>query len=162
MLFRSVVLWSDGAEKSRFLMLPPDTTIDTHDWDHWIFPVDTKLFKEFRLDGRLVETRMLWKQSDTTWITTTYLWDDTGLAATRNTSTTGIILDSGYEIPTDKDCGKCHHGGSDYVLGVEAVAMGLSTAQGHRLRELVDAGLLSNPPVDTVVDLPEEIGRAHV
>jgi hypothetical protein len=151
-----VLLWSDGAEKSRFLLLPEGGTIDTHDLDHWVFPVGTRLFKEFRRGGQLVETRMLWKQAETNWITTTYIWDDAGQTATRNTSTTGVFRDDGYEIPTDKDCGKCHHGGSDYVLGVEAVALALPTAQGHTLADFVDDGLLSDPPADTTVSLPED------
>ena len=34
-----VTLWSDGAEKARYLYLPPSTTIDTTDMDGWSFPV---------------------------------------------------------------------------------------------------------------------------
>lgn len=151
-----VLLWSDGAEKERFLLLPEGSTIDTHDLDHWVFPVGTKAFKEFRLGGKLVETRMLWKQAETNWVTTTYLWDDAELAATRNTSSTGILRDDGYEIPTDKDCGKCHHGGSDYLLGIEAVALALPDAEGHTLTDFVADGLLSDPPADTTVSLPED------
>jgi hypothetical protein len=99
---------------------------------------------------------MLWKQAEANWILTTYIWDDAGTTATRNTSPTGVFRDDGYEIPTDKDCGKCHHGGSDYVLGVEAVALALPAAEGHTLSDLADAGLLSDPPVDTSVSLPED------
>src|SRR5262249_49402189 len=58
-----LLFWSDGAEKQRFLYLPPNKTIDTSDMDAWKFPVGTKAFKEFRLDGVLVETRLLWKSS---------------------------------------------------------------------------------------------------
>src|SRR5262245_7866666 len=39
-------LWSDGAEKRRWLWLPPGTRIDTSDMDSWVFPVGTKLWKE--------------------------------------------------------------------------------------------------------------------
>jgi hypothetical protein len=151
-----VLLWSDGAEKSRFLVLPPGATIDTSDLDRWVFPVGTKVFKEFRLADQLVETRMLWKQADTHWVTTTYLWDDAGATAARNTSTTAILRDDGYEIPTDKDCGKCHHGGADYLLGVEAVALALPTAEGEDLSHLAADGLLSDPPADTTVTLPDD------
>ena len=35
-------LWSDGAQKSRWVKLPPCGTIDTSDMDHWMLPlVDT-------------------------------------------------------------------------------------------------------------------------
>jgi hypothetical protein len=151
-----LLLWSDGAEKSRFLLLPEGGTIDTSDLDHWVFPVGTRAFKEFRLDGQLVETRLLWKQAEDNWITTTYLWDDAEMAAARNTSTVGVFRDDGYEFPSDKDCGKCHHGGADYVLGIEAVALGLPTAEGHTLADFAADGLLSDPPVDTSVSLPED------
>lgn len=151
-----VLLWSDGADKRRFLLLPAGGVIDTQDLDHWVFPVGTKVFKEFRLGGVLVETRMLWKQADDNWVTTTYIWDADQAAATRNTSTTGVVRDDGYEIPTDKDCGKCHHGGSDYVLGVEAVALALPTASDHTLADFAADGVLSDPPADLSVSLPED------
>jgi len=151
-----VVLWSDGAEKQRYLALPAGTQIDTTEFDSWQFPVDTKAFKEFRVDGRLVETRMLWKQAPTNWVMATYIWDDTGKAATLNTSMQPVLLDSGYEIPTAKDCGKCHHGGADKLLGVEALALALPTAEGATLDQLAARGLLSAPPAETTALLPED------
>src|SRR4051812_30454775 len=52
-------LWSDAATKRRWIYLPPGTTIDTTDMDHWVFPVGTKLWKEFTRDGIRVETRLV-------------------------------------------------------------------------------------------------------
>ncbi len=98
-----VTLWSDGAEKRRFLYLPPSTTIDTSNLDTWKFPVGTKAWKEFRVDGVLVETRLFWKRTPTSWDSGTYIWDATGATATLNTAPKGVILPSGYEIPTQKD-----------------------------------------------------------
>jgi len=149
------LLWSDGAEKQRYLSLPPGTTIDTSRFDAWQFPIGTKVFKEFRLSGTLVETRMLWKQAEKNWVMATYVWDDTG-HATLNTSMQPVLLASGYEIPTVKDCDKCHHGGSDKVLGIEAVALALPTAEGATLDELVKRGLLSDPPASTSITLPDD------
>ncbi len=40
-------LWSDGADKQRYLLLPPGSTIDTTEMDHWVFPIGTKAWKEF-------------------------------------------------------------------------------------------------------------------
>src|SRR4051794_17627830 len=54
-------LWSDGAEKARFVRLPDGVNIDTSDMDDWQFPAGTRLWKEFRFGGRLVETRILEK-----------------------------------------------------------------------------------------------------
>ena len=52
-------LWSDGAEKRRWLRLPRGTQIDTSDMDHWVFPIGSMFFKEFALDGRKLETRIV-------------------------------------------------------------------------------------------------------
>lgn len=151
-----VVLWSDGAEKQRYLALPEGTKIDTSSWDAWKFPVGTKAFKEFRFDGKLVETRMLWKQAESNWVMATYIWDGHEKSAPLNTSKTPVVLDTGYEIPTAKDCGKCHHGGADKLLGVEAVALGLDSAEGMTLDGLVSADMLSDPPQSTTISLPED------
>lgn len=155
-----VTLWSDGAEKHRYLYLPPATTIDTTDMDVWNFPVGTKSWKEFRVNGVLIETRFFWKRGASDWESGTYVWDDAG-EARLNTSKQPILLADGYEIPTAKDCGKCHHGGADKLLGVEAVALGLPTADGATLSQLAADGLLSAPPSRTTLELPVDLtGRA--
>ena len=51
-------LWSDGARKSRWIALPPGTSIDASDPDAWVFPVGTRLWKEFAFERR-IETRYL-------------------------------------------------------------------------------------------------------
>lgn len=151
-----VTLWSDGAEKHRYLALPPSTTIDTSDLDVWNFPVGTKAWKEFRVGGVLIETRIFWKRGASNWASGTYIWDETG-EAHLNTSKEPILLADGYEIPTAKDCGKCHHGGADKLLGVEAVALGLPTAEGATLSQLAADGLLSAPPPRTTIELPMDV-----
>ena len=47
-------LWSDAAEKQRFLLLPPGTAVDTSDPENWVFPVGTLFVKHFgyELAGR--------------------------------------------------------------------------------------------------------------
>jgi len=151
-----VTFWSDGAEKTRYLTLPPSTQIDTSNMDAWKFPVGTKAFKEFRFDGKLVETRLVWKQAETNWVFATYIWDSTQTEAPLNESRTPVLLPSGYEIPTARDCGKCHHGGSDKLLGIEAIELGLPTAKGVTLASLVAANQLSAPPATTSIELPED------
>ena len=47
--------------KTRWVYLPPDTTIDTSNMDEWNFPVGTKFWKQFVVGGVIVETRMLHK-----------------------------------------------------------------------------------------------------
>ena len=151
-----VVLWSDGAEKRRFLYLPPGTRIDTSSMDVWKFPVGTKAFKEFKVQGILVETRAMFKRDAATWDVGTYVWSADGKTATLNTSTAGTLLPGGYEIPGVKACDKCHHGGADKLLGVEAIALALPKAQGLGLAELAGRGLLTNPPPTTTIAIPED------
>ena len=150
-----VTLWSDGADKRRYLQLPPSTTIDTSDLDAWRFPVDTKAWKEFRVGGVLIETRLFWKRGASDWASGTYVWDDAG-EARLSTSKEPILRADGYEIPTAKDCGKCHHGGADKLLGVEAVALGLPTAKGATLTRLAADGWLSDPPARPTIALPTD------
>jgi hypothetical protein len=153
--------WSDGAQKDRFLFLPRGSQIDSSELDAWKFPVGTKAWKEFRIDGKLIETRLFWKRSATKWESGTYVWDSATETAPLNTDLKPILLADGYEIPTARDCGKCHEGGSDQLLGIEAIALGLATAEGATLTKLVADGVLSHPPARTTVSLPEdETGKA--
>jgi hypothetical protein len=151
-----VTLWSDGADKQRFLYLPPGSTIDTSNVDAWMFPVGTRAWKEFRFDGKLVETRLFWKRDERTWESGTYVWNADQTAASLNSSRTPLLLPSGYEIPTAKDCGKCHHGGADKLLGLEAVALALPSARGLTLERLASEGALSHPPALLSITLPED------
>jgi len=156
-----LTLWSDGAEKHRFLSLPPGTKIDTTNLDAWKFPVGTKAWKEFWVDGALVETRFLWKQAETNWVEATYIWDANVKSATLTDLSKPTLLDNGYEIPPLKACRKCHGGGSDELLGVEAVALAVAKAEGITLQSLSADGLLSDPPATTDVALPEDVtGKA--
>jgi len=63
----AVPLWSDGAAKSRWVYLPEAAKIDVSDIDSWQFPVGTIFWKEFAWAGRRVETRMIWKPTDSSW-----------------------------------------------------------------------------------------------
>ena len=70
-------LWSDGADKRRWIYLPPGTTIDASNPESWNFPVGTKLWKEFSWGGQRVETRML-QRIRTGWSYATYVWNEAG------------------------------------------------------------------------------------
>ena len=118
-------LWSDGAVKTRWILLPAGTKIDTSDMDEWTFPTGTKLWKEFALGGKRIETRMIWKRGDSSgsWYRTTYRWsaDESGahelLGGELNAD------GNGYEVPPQTACAQCHGGRRDSVLGFEAVSL---------------------------------------
>lgn len=141
-----LALWSDGADKQRYIALPPGTTIDTSDLDEWTFPVGTKLWKEFDFGGQPVETRFLWKTAPATWFRTTYAWSADGSSATEVTTGVENVNGGTYEIPSQTMCTTCHQGRIDGVLGFEAVSLAAPGAAGLTLAELTGEGLLSNAP----------------
>ena len=70
-------LWTDGATKRRWLVLPEDGVVDTSDPEAWVFPVGTRFFKEFTRDGVRLETRLNTRTADG-WTDVSYMWDDSG------------------------------------------------------------------------------------
>lgn len=154
-----VELWSDGAEKQRWVLLPKGAKIDTTDVEEWQFPVGTKTWKEFRVNGRRVETRFYWKLSTTEWAWTTYEWKKDEDRADR--------LDDGrpnaegnYSIPKVETCDQCHRGRKDKVLGIEAMAMSLPEAQGLTLAKLKQDGVVGQDV--NVAAIPEDsTGKAR-
>ena len=144
-------LWSDGAEKFRYIYLPPATKIDTTDLNEWKFPVGTKVWKEFRLLGKKVETRFLWKIAPGTWFRTTYEWSDDEATATELVGGRTNVRGIGYEIPSTDVCASCHAGRVDFLLGFELVSLASSQSAGLNLAALKTQGLLTNPPTATPV-----------
>jgi hypothetical protein len=145
----AIALWSDGAEKRRWISLPPGTTIDGSDPNEWVFPVGTRLWKEFSQEGRRVETRLWQKVTPTFWVNAAYAWNDDESAAARSMGG-DIPLQAGtYHIPTQDECEKCHRGRTEHILGFAAVELGLEGASGVTLQTLADEGLLAPPPAST-------------
>jgi hypothetical protein len=139
-------LWSDGAVKTRWVYLPPGTTIDTSNMDEWVFPVGTKFWKQFVVDGVLTETRLLHKVDALSWYATTYAWSTDGATTTEMTVGAMNVNDSGYEIPSQPKCAQCHQGRGDFVLGFEAVSLSSPGASGLPMATLKSRNLLTAPP----------------
>lgn len=141
-------LWSDGADKARYMRLPPGTQIDTDDMDNWVFPQGTKFWKEFSQGGKLVETRLLEKVRDGKdgWLEMGYAWNEAGTDAVA--APDGVInaLGTIHDIPSQDDCYFCHRSVRDTIIGFSAIQ--LSSADGRGLLSiLARAGLLSRPPL---------------
>jgi hypothetical protein len=163
----SIHLWSDGAEKRRFIRLPPGTAIDTHDMDHWVFPAGTKFWKEFSLGGRRAETRYLEKRLDGTWFRTTYVWSPDQTSATELTDGVSNVWGTGYEIPAQSECATCHEGAPGGVLGFEAIGLSTPAASGLTMAELERRGLVTHSPASplTIPGTPTDVaalGWLHV
>lgn len=145
----AVALWSDGAQKQRWISLPPGQMIDNSDPNEWTFPVGTKVWKEFSKAGQRVETR-LWQKTDTNyWVSATYAWNSTESSAVRSGGGDIPFGTGTYHIPTSDECTDCHRGRTDRILGFEQVLLGLAGATGLTLDRLIAEHRLSNPPKST-------------
>ncbi|MBX3207198.1 MAG: hypothetical protein KF764_19280 [Labilithrix sp.] len=153
-----VEFWSDGAEKQRWVYLPPGSKIDISDWNEWTYPRGTKLWKEFKVGGKRIETRLFKKLADDTWVHTTYRWNADETDAVRKDGgevVAGLGPDAGpYEVPSTGQCDQCHMGRKDQVLGFDAVGLGLATATGETLAKLAADGALSAAPPATTLAFP--------
>jgi hypothetical protein len=134
-------LWSDGAEKKRYIYLPAGSQIDVTSMDDWVFPIGTKLWKEFyaQVGGktRLIETRYMVKGPDELWTRIAYVWSEDGAFAKAEKD--GVATAPGttnYEVPSQSQCGRCHGGRVDNVLGFEAIALAAPGASGLTWAEL--------------------------
>ena len=119
-------LWSDGARKHRWIALPPGTSIDASDPDAWVFPVGTRLWKEFAFDRR-IETRYLELTAEG-WVFATYRWlddeSDAVLAAKFGERAVYRLPDGvAYDLPARSDCRACHEGNISRVLGFSALQL---------------------------------------
>jgi hypothetical protein len=144
-------MWADGADSSRWLWIPPGSKIDTTDPNNWAFPVGTKIWQEFRLLGKRIETRFLWKQAPSLWFRATFAWSDDQSAAPATAMGVPNAFGLPYEIPPVSACEKCHDGENDFVLGLEIVGLSMPQSSGLNLQALVQQGLLSSPPATTPV-----------
>jgi hypothetical protein len=121
-------LWTDGAAKRRWISLPPGAAIDGSDPDAWVFPAGTRLWKEFSLGGRRIETRYLERQADGQWLYAAYAWSADGreaLLAPERGKRGVHALGGGrsHTIPGISDCKACHQGGRSEVLGFSALQL---------------------------------------
>jgi hypothetical protein len=121
-------LWSDGAQKRRWVSLPAGATIDVRNVDAWSFPVGTRFWKEFAFGGRRVETRMLVKTGPTQWEFASYVWNhaqtDAELAPpTGLPNHVEVAPGKRHSIPSVDDCRACHDSNRTEVLGFTALQL---------------------------------------
>jgi len=147
-------LWSDGADKRRWLVLPPGASIDASQPDAWVFPPGTKLWKEFSHEGRRVETRYIERGTDGRWRYATYVWNERGddaLLAPAEGARASLVPEAPggrYDIPAQADCRACHEGTAVPVLGFSALQLS------SELRALVAQGVLRGLPAPMLEDPP--------
>jgi hypothetical protein len=121
-------LWTDGAAKRRWIRLPPGGVIDATRMDEWVFPVGTKLWKEFAFGGRRVETRLIERTTDGAWRFAAYVWSADGrkaeLAPQGGVKRAHEIGPGVFHaVPGRQDCLACHGARATPVLGFSALQL---------------------------------------
>ncbi len=116
-------LFSDYADKYRFVWMPAETAAEYREDGPLEFPFGTVLAKTFAFprDGggpeKLIETRLL-VHAKTGWVSLPYVWDENERDATlqlvpdpvaaKFTDTSGQAHDFTYVIPNANECHQCH------------------------------------------------------
>lgn len=155
-------LWSDGADKERWLALPDGATIDVLPDGDFDVPIGSVLVKSFRVDGSLVETRLLVRHEDGGFAGYSYEWDEAQTDATLLSSSKSKPLGGGksWYYPSRSDCLACHTGAAGRTLGLEigqlnSVMLYPTTQRlSNQLSTLEHIGLFSSPLPGPVAELP--------
>ncbi|MBT8099957.1 MAG: PQQ-dependent sugar dehydrogenase [Gammaproteobacteria bacterium] len=115
--------WSDGADKDRYIGIPDGTTINFSTGD-WSFPNGSVIVKNFRLNGRLIETRHLMKHPDGVWAGYTYEWNSNQTEATRVVGGKTVSIDGqDWVYPSESECMQCHTSAAGFALGLETAQL---------------------------------------
>ncbi|MFM5917645.1 MAG: SO2930 family diheme c-type cytochrome [Novosphingobium sp.] len=143
-------LWSDGAEKLRFVYIPQGKQAKAQGEGLLDLPVGSALIKTFKFDGKLIETRVLLHRADG-WVALPYVWDADQQEARLTLGGKRIELAGpggkpiSYAVPNKNQCKECH-GVNGQVTPIGPKAYNLSVAW---LTDLNEKGLLDQVPTVT-------------
>jgi glucose/arabinose dehydrogenase/mono/diheme cytochrome c family protein len=148
--------WSDGADKERFAALPEGELLGITEEGDLDFPVGAVLAKTFRVEGRLVETRLLMRHEDSTWSGAAWVWDEDGQEARLAEQATDLDLGpQTWTVPGRGDCLRCHTEAAGRSLGPE-----LPNLDEGQERAWIELGWLSDLPVHA--DLTDPYGAGDL
>ena len=154
-------LWSDGAEKLRFVYIPPGLKAKANGDGLLELPIGSALIKTFKMGGRLIETRVLLHRA-AGWVALPYVWDAEQKEARLTLGGKRIALTGpggkaiSYAVPNKNQCKECH-GVAGQVTPIGPKAYNLAPAW---LAALQKAGKLDRvPAVSKRIPLWED--RAH-
>lgn len=154
-------LFSDHADKARFIYVPPGKTIEYRAEGILGFPVGAALVKHFgfpRADGSLdlIETRLLVRQADG-WKAWPYVWnaDDSEAVLKKagarlhveGRDAKGMPLALGWKVPNVNQCKGCHALGDELSpIGPKARNLNGKYKGENNLARLARLGLLAGLP----------------
>lgn len=169
-------LYSDGADKLRFVYVPAGKTAMAGDEGLIEYPVGTALIKTFAFTEngkrRLIETRLLLHRAEG-WVALPYLWNaeqteaTLAIAGARVPVTTASDEAIDYRVPNKNQCKECHGlNGAVVPIGPKARNLALDWLQAQ-----VKAGTLDDMPKvaahlplweDRASASPEAAARAYL
>jgi uncharacterized repeat protein (TIGR03806 family) len=161
--------WSDGAVKERWIGLPDGQNITVRVDGDWDFPNGTVLMKNFRLNDRLIETRLFMRHPDGIWAGYSYEWNAQGSDATLVRGGKRVTVGGQTWIyPSEAQCLQCHTEAAGRSLGLETqqLAFNITYPQtGRTAHQLVtlDAINTLTPPIANPADVtpyPDPTGTA--
>jgi len=177
-------LYSDGAEKLRFLYLPDGASAAANGGGLIDIPVGGALIKTFAFgegaDRRLIETRVMLHREDG-WLALPYKWNDDqseaklAIAGARVNITAPGGEDISYRVPNKNQCKECHGlDGAVVPIGPKARNLShgwLETLAGQGLLDIVPAKADTMPmwedrsaketPVDAAARAYLDVNCAH-
>lgn len=167
-------LWSDGAHKERWFVIPnqhdADRRIEFQNEMGWTFPNGTVLVKSFALDvpsgsqvqRRWIETRFMLREQNE-WVGYSYRWNEDGTDA-ELVERDGLDVEfevaddslaSGrrkqvWHYPSRAECMVCHSRAANYTLGLQTAQMNRSFnyagVEENQLAFLERTGFFKVPP----------------
>ena len=153
--------WSDGADKERWIAIPDGETVDIDGSGDFQFPIGTILAKHFRLNGVLVETRLLMRHPNGDWAGYSYEWDGSqGDAMLVDQGKVVSINGQNYVFPSPAQCLQCHTQAAGYSLGLETAQLNgdftypATGRQANQLTSLDEIMVFSAPLGEDPGDLP--------
>jgi parallel beta-helix repeat protein len=164
-------LFTDYANKYRFVFVPEGTKAAYRNTEAFDFPVGTMIAKTFTIQADLrddssaqdlIETRLLIRRKDG-WIALPYIWNneksDAVLTVTGGTQPIswidmeGMPQNTNYVIPNTNNCANCH--GEDEMIPLGPTARSLNkdfaydSGTANQLDHWTMKGILSGAPEDT-------------
>ena len=112
--------WSDGAEKEQWLALPEGARVEVGSDGHWALPVGAVVHQRFRVDGALVESRLLIHHRDRFWGGYSYAWNEDGTdAELLEDGDVRQIGQTTWVFPNRAQCSMCHSAAGGFTLGLD-------------------------------------------